>query len=154
MRSFGSEDGALIKKNSNNKNDCPRNKVILLLFVCCLFTAALTNIDRLYQIFEGKNPNTSTNGGESLTVTDGYDVLIVGGGPSGVSNMHFLSMHDPSQKILLIEKLGRFGGRTQSWKLTYNDSFKIQFEGGAMRFAPNNWYINKMLHKVGLCSVC
>ena len=44
-----------------------------------------------------------------------YDIVIVGGGISGIYSMYNLKKKYPKLKVLLLEKNKRFGGRVYSF---------------------------------------
>ena len=88
-------------------------------------------------------------------ITDGgrnseyYDYVIVGGGPSGLSQLAFLNQVLKNQSFLLIERKPRLGGRIFTSYLEYENK-SIHFENNAMRFRYNN-YLSKIFTWLNLC---
>jgi oxygen-dependent protoporphyrinogen oxidase len=74
-----------------------------------------------------------------------YDVLIIGGGLSGLSVAHFLSMLKPELKVAIVEKEARPGGCIQ----TFNAE-GIQAEWGPHGFLNNTPESLELLNNLGL----
>ena len=67
--------------------------------------------------------------------TNNYDLVIIGGGISGIYTLYKLSKTFPQLKILLLESGERYGGRIYSYKET-NKIIMINL---------NNFYYLKLL---------
>eukprot|EP01084_Bolivina_argentea_P283929 486431_1 len=81
-----------------------------------------------------------------------YDIIVVGGGPSGLIQARLIQQQYPKYKILVIEKQNRLGGRSFSTTLSYHTpENNLTFEHGAMRFYTGNTLIRKMLSYLKLC---
>lgn len=74
-----------------------------------------------------------------------YDVIIIGGGLSGLSTAHFLSTLLPERKVLVIEKSARPGGAIQTFKQA-----GFQGEWGPHGFLDNTEESQELLHDTGL----
>lgn len=74
-----------------------------------------------------------------------YDVVIVGGGLSGLSAAHFLRTLMPDRKVLVIEKSARPGGAIQTFKQA-----GFQGEWGPHGFLDNTSESQELLHDTGL----
>lgn len=78
-------------------------------------------------------------------MTKPHDVLIVGGGLSGLSVAHFLSMMQPALKVLILEKEGRPGGAIQTLR---QDGFTAEW--GPHGFLNNAVESLELLKDTGL----
>ena len=74
-----------------------------------------------------------------------YDVIIIGGGISGLYSAYQLNKINPSLKVLLLESYKIFGGRVY----TYNDKY-MTVDAGAGRFADSHSHLIKLIHELGL----
>lgn len=74
-----------------------------------------------------------------------YDVLVVGGGLSGLSVAHFLRELLPEKKVLVIEKSARPGGAVQTFK-----QGGFQGEWGPHGFLDNTEESQELLRDTGL----
>lgn len=74
-----------------------------------------------------------------------YDVIIVGGGLSGLSAAHFVKSLIPGLKVLVIEKSARPGGAVQSFK-----QGGFQGEWGPHGFLDNTAESQELLRDTGL----
>ncbi len=74
-----------------------------------------------------------------------YDIIIIGGGISGLYSAYKLSKKYPSYKIIILEKRNNIGGRIY----TYNDKY-MHVEAGAGRFSTKHTRLIKLLEELGL----
>jgi oxygen-dependent protoporphyrinogen oxidase len=74
-----------------------------------------------------------------------YDVVIVGGGLSGLSTAHFIRTLIPGRKVVVIEKSARSGGAVQTFKQN-----GFQGEWGPHGFLDNTPESQGLLHDTGL----
>lgn len=74
-----------------------------------------------------------------------YDVIIIGGGLSGLSAAHFLQKMGPERKVLVIEKSARTGGAIQTFKQA-----GFQGEWGPHGFLDNTEESQELLRDTGL----
>lgn len=74
-----------------------------------------------------------------------YDIVIVGGGISGLFFAHKLCK--TNLNILLIERSSRLGGRIHT---IYNKSDNIQYECAAARFNENHTKLISLIHELNL----
>merc|ERR1711871_1406178 len=70
-----------------------------------------------------------------------YNIIIIGGGISGLNCCYRLSKEN--KKILLLERLPRFGGRIISEKVKVNDK-SFLLEHGAARFHDNHIFLKNL----------
>lgn len=78
-------------------------------------------------------------------MTNRYDVIIIGGGLSGLSTAHFLQKVAPEKKILIVEKSARVGGAIQTFKQS-----GFQGEWGPHGFLDNTEESQELLRDTGL----
>jgi len=74
-----------------------------------------------------------------------YDVLIIGGGLSGLSAAHFMHKHIPEANLCILEKSTRSGGAVKSFKME-----GFQGEWGPHGFLDNTRESQELLHDTGL----
>jgi cytochrome b involved in lipid metabolism len=74
-----------------------------------------------------------------------YDIIIVGGGISGLYSCYYILKHNPSLKICIIEQSGRWGGRIYT---KYKDG--LSFESGAGRFHSSHSNLMQLLKEFKL----
>ena len=74
-----------------------------------------------------------------------YDIIVVGGGVSGLYSAYKLSKQYPKMTIKVIEKNDRLGGRIH----TYKDK-TFQIEAGAGRISNKNKTLLKLLDELDL----
>jgi len=78
-----------------------------------------------------------------------YDIIIIGGGISGLYTYHSLTKHVPKKNILLLEKNNYFGGRIyQHTDILFNHNYS--FPAGAARFNKNHTEVVKLLREFKL----
>jgi hypothetical protein len=75
-----------------------------------------------------------------------YDIIIVGGGLSGLYAAYRYHQKHPKAKILLLESLDRLGGRIY----TYEDETYGKIEAGAARFLTQHKHVIQLIHELGL----
>lgn len=88
-------------------------------------------------------------GTEGSADTEQQDVVIIGGGVSGLYCAWRLLNNDPSQKIIVLEQLNRIGGRLDS-DLVVIDDVPVKEEEGGMRFLDSQTLLWNLLGKLGL----
>ena len=67
-----------------------------------------------------------------------YDIIIVGGGISGIYTMYNLKKKYPKLKVLLVEKEDRFGGRVYTYQETIdNKIYQMDLGAGRIGFHHN-----------------
>jgi len=81
--------------------------------------------------------------------TNNYDLVIVGGGISGIYTLYKLSSKYPQLKILLLESGQRYGGRIYSYKETI-DGEEYIMDLGAGRLGHHHKLINNLINELGL----
>lgn len=105
-------------------------------------------------------------GGDSAVLKHGKppaeaDVLIVGAGPAGLYTAWRLVKHDPDQKVVVVERLGRTGGRLDTDRVpvrTETDAntgattvTEVKDEEGGMRFNYSMQELIQLSHDLNLC---
>ena len=78
-----------------------------------------------------------------------YDLVIIGGGISGLYTLYKLSKKYSHLKILLLESGHRFGGRIYSYKETI-DNQEYVMDLGAGRLGYHHKLINSLINELGL----
>ena len=78
-----------------------------------------------------------------------YDIIILGGGISGLYSAYKLLQKDKTLKILILEKNNYLGGRMKTYQKTINGITYYQ-EEGAWRFNSNHKLLLKLIHELGL----
>ena len=73
------------------------------------------------------------------------DIIIIGGGISGLYCAYRILKREPSKKVLVLEKTNRLGGRIESVKDRY-----MSVESGAGRFHNGNKLLLKLLDELEL----
>jgi len=81
--------------------------------------------------------------------TNNYDLVIIGGGISGIYTLYKLSSKYPQLKILLLESSERYGGRIVSYKETI-DGEEYIMDLGAGRLGHHHKLINNLINELGL----
>jgi monoamine oxidase len=81
--------------------------------------------------------------------TNVYDLVIVGGGISGIYTLYKLSKTFSHLKILLLESGERYGGRIYSYKETV-DGEEYIMDLGAGRLGHHHKLINNLINELGL----
>ena len=145
------ESKPLIARDESNKTrQWSTFQLIIFIILTAIISCLASNMDRIINTLRSKSNGTN----DSLNTDNDrkYDIMVIGGGISGLSVMHFIASSPKytDSKILLIEKLNRVGGRAFSYKIKYNDK-TINCEGGAMRCDINNYYFGRILHRLDKC---
>lgn len=73
------------------------------------------------------------------------DIIIIGGGISGLYCAYRILKREPSKKVLVLEKTNRLGGRIETFKDLY-----MSVESGAGRFHNGNKLLLKLLDELEL----
>jgi len=81
--------------------------------------------------------------------TNNYDLVIIGGGISGIYTLYKLSKMFPQLKILLLEFGERYGGRIYSYKETI-DGEEYIMDLGAGRIGHHHKLINNLINELDL----
>lgn len=76
-----------------------------------------------------------------------YDIIIIGGGISGIYTAYKLSKKYPHYKIIILEKNDYIGGRVD----TYQDKY-MHVEAGAGRFSTKHRRLIELIDELGLKS--
>ena len=102
------------------------------------------------------------------TTVERADVLIVGAGIAGLYTAWRLLKHDPSQRIVIVERLNRFGGRLQSDLIEVDEKmnelfrplcadpasagavYTVKEEEGGMRFTFDMTELIALIEAVGI----
>eukprot|EP01084_Bolivina_argentea_P107594 192372_1 len=136
----------LDKKASPNK----RNKWLMITFILTVIISSLISSLVTYFIVSSDNNETNVGG------IPNYDIAIIGAGSTGLIQAHLLSQQHPDWKIIVLERLSRFGGR--QWtsfihKIDENNNIinSIHFENGAMRFRSYHTLQLRLLSYLNLC---
>ena len=75
-----------------------------------------------------------------------YNMIIIGGGLSGIYTAYKYQKKYPKAKILLLECQDRLGGRIY----TYEDDIYGKIEAGAARFLPEHKHVIQLIHELNL----
>ena len=94
---------------------------------------------------------TNTQKNKKNHNTKNYDLVIVGGGISGLYTLYKLSKKYSQLKILLLESGERYGGRIYSYKETI-DGEDYVMDLGAGRLGHHHKLINELINELGLKS--
>lgn len=78
-----------------------------------------------------------------------YDIIILGGGISGLYSAYKLLEKNKDLKILILEKNDYLGGRIKTFKKNINGN-KFIFEEGAGRFNDNHKLLLQLIYELGL----
>ena len=78
-----------------------------------------------------------------------YDIVIVGGGISGLYTLYKLQQENSEKKIILLEKNSYYGGRIYTVKDKVNEE-EYKFPAGAARFNKNHERVIKLLKEFKL----
>jgi protoporphyrinogen oxidase len=78
-----------------------------------------------------------------------YDIIIIGGGISGLNSAYQLLIKNPSLKILLLEKNNYLGGRIKTKRVNVNGHTYI-FEEGAGRLNDNHTLFLQLIDQLKL----
>lgn len=94
---------------------------------------------------------TNTQKNKKKYDTKNYDLVIIGGGISGLYTLYKLSKQFTNLKILLLESGERYGGRIYSYKETI-DGEEYVMDLGAGRLGHHHKLINTLINELGLKS--
>jgi hypothetical protein len=80
---------------------------------------------------------------------DNYDIIIIGGGVTGLNILYNLYKDKSNKKILLIEKNNYLGGRIKTYRKKINN-IDYQWEEGAARFNNKHKLLLKLIKELDL----
>ncbi|WP_112193807.1 FAD/NAD(P)-binding protein [Pseudomonas sp. LG1E9] len=90
---------------------------------------------------------------EKLPITEDYDLVVVGGGLSGLSAAWFYRETHPKAKILILENHDDFGGHAKRNEFQAGGRMIIGYGGSEALQSPNHLYskeVNGLLKKLGV----
>ncbi|PIB64660.1 FAD/NAD(P)-binding protein [Pseudomonas sp. 2822-17] len=90
---------------------------------------------------------------EKLPITEDYDLVVVGGGLSGLSAAWFYREKHPKAKILILENHDDFGGHAKRNEFQAGGRMIIGYGGSEALQSPNHLYskeVNGLLKKLGV----
>lgn len=90
---------------------------------------------------------------EKLPITEDYDLVVVGGGLSGLSAAWFYREKHPKAKILILENHDDFGGHAKRNEFQAGGRLIIGYGGSEAFQSPNHLYskeVNGLLKKLGV----
>lgn len=90
---------------------------------------------------------------ENLPITEDYDLVVVGGGLSGLSAAWFYREKHPKAKILILENHDDFGGHAKRNEFQAGGRMIIGYGGSEAFQSPNHLYskeVNGLLKKLGV----
>lgn len=90
---------------------------------------------------------------EHLPITEDYDLVVVGGGLSGLSAAWFYREKHPKAKILILENHDDFGGHAKRNEFQAGGRMIIGYGGSEAFQSPNHLYsrqVNGLLKKLGV----
>lgn len=79
-----------------------------------------------------------------------YDVVIVGGGISGLATAWFLQQVEPSTKIALVERSNRLGGKVKTEQVSIPNIGEFVIEAGPDAFITMKPYAYQLAQALGL----
>lgn len=80
-----------------------------------------------------------------------HDIIIVGGGISGLFLAYRLLMEDPKIRLLIIEKAKGMGGKLQTeYSTSSNDMKTILYEKGPWRISTSHTHMIHLCHNLGI----
>ena len=75
----------------------------------------------------------------SETIEEEYDLVIVGGGISGLSSAYFYVQQYPNAKILILDNHDDFGGHAKRNEFEYGDDIRISYGGTEAIDTPSSY---------------
>ena len=72
-------------------------------------------------------------------IDEEYDLVIVGGGISGLSSAYFYTQRDPSAKVLVLDNHDDFGGHAKRNEFKYENDIRISFGGTEAIDTPSSY---------------
>jgi spermidine dehydrogenase len=77
---------------------------------------------------------------DGLPIEESYDLIVVGGGISGLSAAWFYRRERPSARILILDNLDDFGGHAKRNEFVLNSRHIIGYGGSQSLQSPNSLY--------------
>ena len=81
-----------------------------------------------------------------------YDLVVVGGGISGLSAAHFYQKQNPDARILILDNHDDFGGHAKRNEFQIGDRTLIGYGGSSFLEQPSDYsdIVNNLLHDLGV----
>ena len=76
---------------------------------------------------------------DTQIIDEEYDLVIVGGGLSGLSSAYFYSQKNPSAKILILDNHDDFGGHAKRNEFKYGNDVRISYGGTEAIDTPSSY---------------
>ncbi|VDN52930.1 unnamed protein product [Dracunculus medinensis] len=128
-------------------------ELICLYLILSLYNSVKGINDRNGDINETSPPSPNVYIGNRQFPNTVYDVIIVGGGLSGLSAARFLCKKISNIKILVLEGRSRLGGRIKSISMKATNGTEKKFDIGSQWIGPRHHELNALLSEFGIDTV-